>query len=124
MRVNRWTLTGALFVGLVCVGFIVVANLSLPGVTKANFDRIQDNMTRREVENILGGSSHGQMAGGGSKSTPAQITHFWHGRAGQVSMTFDDRSDEGKIVRKEWWSPADFVPRIQYLFTGSCVPSP
>jgi SmpA / OmlA family len=53
---KKWLLVG--IAALVVGGGVAVAIPALqppgPGVTKANFDRIQDGMTRDEVEGILG----------------------------------------------------------------------
>jgi hypothetical protein len=57
MFLNRWTLTGTIFAGFVCIGLIGFQNVFVsqrPGVTKANFDRIKEGMTRAEVEGVLG----------------------------------------------------------------------
>ena len=54
---KRLLLAAGTMTGLVGVGLLVVAMLppdNRPGVTKANFDRIQEGMTRSEVRAIFG----------------------------------------------------------------------
>src|SRR5271155_206271 len=55
MRKIRWLLLGLL---LACIAGVVLVVLALlpppPGVTKENFDRIENGMTRAEVEAIFG----------------------------------------------------------------------
>jgi hypothetical protein len=40
--------------GLICVGLVLYFVLSRPCITKSNFNRIKNGMTRVEVEAILG----------------------------------------------------------------------
>jgi hypothetical protein len=55
MRKTRWLLLGLLLASIVGVVLVVLALLPpRPGVTKENFDRIQNGMTRAEVAEILG----------------------------------------------------------------------
>jgi hypothetical protein len=61
-----------------------------PGVTKANFDRIQDGMTRAEVEQILGGK--GKMGG-------VKLWRFWEGNDGsEAGIAFIDDC----VTEKRW----------------------
>jgi len=115
MYMNRWTLAVVIFAGLACVGLVVFVNMPRPGVTKANFDRIQHNMTRREVEKLLGGPHYD--VSGGTKTGPASRVHFWKGCAGQVWVTFDAKGDEAKIISKHWHSER-WLSRMQ-LFLDS-----
>jgi hypothetical protein len=53
---RRYLIAAALLAASIFVVIVVLASLpARPGVTKANFDRIEDGMTMREVEQILGG---------------------------------------------------------------------
>lgn len=58
-----------LLAGLGLVGFVAVPLLvsepSGPGVTRANYERITDGMTRHEVEVILGGLPKSEHKGPG-----------------------------------------------------------
>jgi hypothetical protein len=55
MRMNRWLWLGA---GVLAAALVAVVVLALwpptPGVTKANFDRIEAGMTRDEVRRLIG----------------------------------------------------------------------
>lgn len=55
MSRKRYLAVAGMLVILALVGFGVAMMLPLgPGVTKANFDRIEDGMTRADVEAIFG----------------------------------------------------------------------
>jgi hypothetical protein len=60
---NRWLLLGLLLACIVGVVLIVLVLLPRPGVTKENFDRIQNGMTRAEVEAIFGREPSGVELG-------------------------------------------------------------
>ena len=51
---KRWVLTAGMIAGLVGVVLLVLALLPRPGVTKANFGRIQKGMSKPEIQAILG----------------------------------------------------------------------
>jgi hypothetical protein len=52
---KRYFIVAALFASLASVWFIAALLMSnAPGVTKANFDRIEEGMTLQEVEQIFG----------------------------------------------------------------------
>jgi len=53
---KRYFIVAALLASLGSVGFVAATLLMSngPGVTKANFDRIEEEMTLQEVEQILG----------------------------------------------------------------------
>jgi hypothetical protein len=52
---KRSFIAAALFAALATVGFVAALLMSNgPGVSKANFDRIEEGMTLQEVEQILG----------------------------------------------------------------------
>ena len=52
---KRTFIVAALFASLASVGFVAaLLMLNGPGVTKANFDRIEEGMTLQEVEQIFG----------------------------------------------------------------------
>jgi hypothetical protein len=55
MKKKRLLLTAGLLVMLASAGFVIMlAVQDSPGVTKANLDRIEEGMTRKEVEAIFG----------------------------------------------------------------------
>jgi hypothetical protein len=63
-RKRRYLFSAAALVACVCVAVGVLAALPRSGVTKANFDRIEYEMTREEVEAILGEPEQGMHGGG------------------------------------------------------------
>lgn len=82
-----------------CVG-VVWAVLALlppqPGVTKVNFDRIEDGMSISEVEQILGGP--GVAFHGFANRPPA--TFVWTGDGESLAFVeFTDNSVRGKTWR-------------------------
>jgi len=56
MTKKRWIVLAGMVAACVCLTLAVLALLPpRPGVTPANIERIEDGMTRAEVEKILGG---------------------------------------------------------------------
>ena len=51
---KRWLATSAMLAILIFLAAPVAWLMSRPSVTKDNFDRIEDGMTKGEVEEILG----------------------------------------------------------------------
>jgi hypothetical protein len=51
-----------------------------PGVTKANFDRIKEGMTKAEVEEILGGPAE--------TKTPTTVGNWWTSEASKIRGRF------------------------------------
>jgi hypothetical protein len=70
-----------------------------PGVTKANFDRIQKTMTKAEVELLLGGT--GLTFHGFAHHEPPR-TFVWSGDDG--SVVFVEITDNSVITKK--WGPS------------------
>jgi hypothetical protein len=103
MTKKRWLLVATCLASLIGLPIVVTALLPpAPGVTQANFDRIEDGMTTAEVEAILGAPSKHKLP------TPApgemKIGHsrrLWGGGNGQpaviVVFTEDERVFEKGI---------------------------
>ena len=81
------------FLGVVTLAAIVVASLpDEPDVTRRNFRRISDDMTRKDVEHVFGQPP---------KETFGQGRHMciWLHENGAVRIIFDE---DGRIVQKRW----------------------
>jgi hypothetical protein len=79
-----------------------------PGVTKANFDRIETGMTRTEVEEIFGGPSESKTYTTVGEITT--ITDVWgqieQGKCvGLANVNFQDEM----VVDKEWHSVPETI---------------
>jgi hypothetical protein len=111
---KRWmVLVGLLAVG-VCVTLTVLALLPpRPGVTQANFDRIEVGMTLEEVETILGGpgdliAKNGTLIGapGAAVAVEGNLYDWCHPwRSTNVSVSFDDRD---RVVWKSFFPESYF----------------
>ena len=108
---KRYLTVVGLLTAVVCVILTVLAMLPLrPGVTKANFDRLEIGMTLPEVEAILGIDR-------GSRPILTDIMlpigheiEEWGGDEGFANIIFDERK---RMVRKDWESaPLPFLERI------------
>jgi hypothetical protein len=124
MTKRRWVV----LVGLLAVGVcLTLAGLALlpprPGVTQANFDRIEDGMTREEVERILGGpgrlvAKNGEIMGGpGAAFVMNGNLFLWDNPRNDtiVSVSFDDAN---RVIGKDWkdWGPPEtFLQKLQRL---------
>src|SRR5262249_43999136 len=83
-----------------------------PGVTWANFERIEDGMTQEEVEKILGGPGVDWLSPGRG----VRVTYFiWdhpYDRT-QVFVGFRDNH----VIQKEWGGPPDtFMQKLKRWF--------
>src|SRR5581483_10869205 len=89
-----------------------------PGVTKANFERIEEGMTRREVEALLGGPPCDDSPSGrnwselhNGKLTLGWTREVWGGNHGAARLVFNE---EGHVVHKHWSdSPEPLLERIR-----------
>jgi len=79
-----------------------------PGVTRSNFERVQDGMTLAEVSAVLGEPSDvspGGRAWGALHDGPRPINyakHVWGGDTGGVYVMFDEK---GGASYREWQDP-------------------
>ena len=97
MTKKRYLAVAGMLTGIVCLGAIVPALLPpRPGVTKANFDRIQEGMTILEVEEILGERSYAFRLPENSKQL---IAWWWKNPETGAGIEF-----EGDVVAKKNWT--------------------
>ena len=89
---KRLLLAAGTMAGLVGVGLVVLTMFPWPGVTKANFDRIEDGMSRAEVERLLGGK--------GESLTRA--TCWWAADDGSSIVIFFTND----VLRSKHWGPS------------------
>jgi outer membrane protein assembly factor BamE (lipoprotein component of BamABCDE complex) len=127
MTKKRWIVLAGILAACVCLTLAVLALLPpRPGVTEANVERIEDGMTREEVEALLGGpgvSLGSYLAHWYPPSpkalAPAKKYHagvLWqHPRSNaSVIVIFDERE---RVVRKQWIaSQQTFVEKLYSLF--------
>jgi hypothetical protein len=109
---RRYYAIAGLFPACFCVILALFAILPpRPGVTKANFDRIEVGMTLPEVEAILGTDR-------GSRPIVTDIMlpigheiEEWGGDEGFANIVFDEHK---RMVSKDWVSaPLSFLDRIR-----------
>ena len=95
----RYLISAAVLVACVCLALAVVANLPpRPGVTKANFDRIEVGMTYAEVTAIFGNSGYAFDDG-------IAIRIF----ADDRSIACVDFADDS-VTSKAWHSSPESIP--------------
>ena len=107
---KRWLLATATMAGLVGVVLLVVAMLPpRPGVTKANFDRVEVGMTKTDVEAILGEPPNHQGPPI-PKVEQGQFRLAWKEARGDflVSVTFNMQQE---VVEKQWVHLGGWWPR-------------
>jgi hypothetical protein len=97
MRKTRWLLLGSLLACIVGLVLVVLALLPpRPGVTKENFDRIHNGMTRAEVEAIFGDES------GRHKD---QVALWVSDDAADLALVAFDNED--RVLVKNWLGQPD-----------------
>jgi hypothetical protein len=112
MTKKRWIVLAGMLAACVCLTLAVLALLPpRPGVTSANFERIEDGMTQEEVEKILGGPAADWF----SPKRGVSVTYFvWdhpYDRT-QVFVGFRDNH----VIQKEWGGPPDtFMQKLKRL---------
>lgn len=87
---SKWksiALTFAIFAG----STIVLFALTRPGVMEKKYLSLRDDMTKGEVEAILGKT--GGTVGGGFFSTSEQYQYVWSGDDGLISISYVDPND-------------------------------
>ncbi len=103
----------AVAVTLVGTGVVVALLPEPPGISKANFRRIQPGMSRAEVETLLAGPERRECDDWGVgvcfdwwESNPGQghLVHRWTGPSGGIDVGFDA---SGKVNAAWWLIPAD-----------------
>src|ERR1700733_12742162 len=103
---KKWWLLG--LATLAICGGVAVAIPALqstgPGATKANFDRIEDGMTREGVETILGDGSELFLI----NSDHLHATQIWTGQDGSTAC-FTFYADK-RIFFKRWTESTETIP--------------
>lgn len=96
-RKRRYLLSAAVLAACVCLALGVLAMLPpRPGVTKANFDRVEVGMTIDEANSVFGGKWNGDV----SSSNGRRIAYIWIGPDG--SEAFINVSGEIVTAGKDW----------------------
>src|SRR5438552_2519853 len=105
---KRYLVVAGLFASLASVVFVAALLMSGgPGVTKADFDRIEEGMTLQEVEQILG--KPGTYTWGGF------YWHFDDGAGAFVVFDFNGASAGHKTWQDSTESPLDKIRRWLHL---------
>ena len=95
MTKKRWFIATALLA--TCAGLTLAVQALLPpspGVTKANFDRIEVGMTKSEVEVRFGRVSERLQV-----TADGLVCEWWTSPAGSTVIAFDER---GAVAEKRW----------------------
>ena len=106
---RRYLISVAVLAACVCVVWIVIAMLPpRPGVTKANFDRIEMGMALTEVERIFGHVGHEVTVRGNEH----RKTIFWtetpyNGDVAIITFSNDLACD------KQWGGGSTFLGRLR-----------
>ena len=120
---KRWIPAAVAVTILVFSGLIVLPNhLAGPGVTRANFNRIETGMTLDEVEEILGGPPCFDAPNGRSWIGLALMCvtrHYsrevWGGNDGAVTVEFNA---QWRVAEKSWTeSPDSFFGKLRRWFS-------
>jgi hypothetical protein len=121
MTKKRWVVLAGMLVACVCLTLAVLALLPpRPGVTPANFERIEDGMTHEEVEKILGGPGveidRLEYVFWTSPAQTARISVLaWEHRYDGTYLTvrFDRHN---RVIQKDWaQSPPTFMQKLKRL---------
>ena len=106
MTKKRYLVVGGMLAGLVCLGALVAALLpDRPGVTKASFDRIEDGMTRTEVEEIFGGTGRELLiahSGWGGLPTDTSRTNIYFWYAADESLATITFAEDATVCGRGW----------------------
>jgi hypothetical protein len=127
MTKKRWIVLAGMLEACVFLTLVVPALLPpRPGVTRANFERIEDGMTPEEVEMILGGPRDSILGfprpeewigpspeGLAAKKDP-YVIRWYHPRSNAIAVVkFDDH--DGVIGKS--WNPGYSKTFFQQLFS-------
>jgi hypothetical protein len=96
----RWLAIAGVLGVVACMTLLVLGLMPAgPGVTKANFDRIQAGMSRTEVEDFFGRPADTKTLHGGRKIR--HTVEGWQGDGGNAAITSDEA--RGVVAEKEWF---------------------
>ena len=114
---NRWTLAGVVSAGVLCAG-LIVANISAsrrPGITKANFDRVEKGMSKAEVQAILGSDS--RFSGSTFSLRWMTVRETWHaddGAEAEITFLRSEYADDGAVAEIDFLQ-ADNKDRVFHV---------
>jgi hypothetical protein len=91
-----------MLIGLVCLGLVAGAMIPRSGVTKGNFDRVENGMTKTEVEQIFGNGPNFESMCFPAYGIDNPSCHTWtSGDGSSAQIIFDaDR------VHEKTWTPS------------------
>jgi hypothetical protein len=120
MTKKRWIVLAGMLAACVCLTLAVLAMLPpRPGVTRANFERIQDGMTRAEVEKMLGGQGPDSPLLGPldmNMKTSGPVTELLWVHPDRTTFVAVDFDGDNRVVRKYWEeSPPTFLEKLKRL---------
>ena len=103
---KRWLLAAGTMAGLVGVVLFVLAMLPPgPGVTKANFDRVEKGMTRAQVVAILGKATYEPPGWGGGP--------YWTSNSGdEIRVRFDENQRVESMIWDDGWPSETLIEKI------------
>ena len=107
-RQRRWLLLlVGLAIGLVSfIAFLWIAMFPY-GLTKSTFNRIQEGMTQKQVEDLLKHDLKGSFSWSSSgQYSPKNVFYTAPSRGHIPSPTIEVRFVEGKVTRKEYREPS------------------
>jgi hypothetical protein len=101
-------------------GVLIWLTYPKPGVTRANYMRIREGMTLREVEALLGGPATGEgplhCADGLILDYPGWYQKWWEGADLSILINYDD---DRRVLRKchdrEGRDESTFLGRLRHL---------
>jgi hypothetical protein len=108
--VSRWVCLLGLFAMMAAVGGLVLlaATHDQPGVTLANYEKIQVGMTEEEVDSILG--NEGGIPYGCSNGGYGDVYYCW-----EFGPCISVDYIAGKVSHKDWRPPPAFLQRLHYM---------
>ena len=116
---KRWLLAAGTMAGLVGMGLVVVAMLlPRPGVTKANFNRVERRMTIDEVTAIFGEPGIQEPWCMGGHGSTQRTVKWYHDDGAIAEIQFSNngpmmRTSDGKVYQKNWHdSPETILHKI------------
>ena len=105
---RRYLIVAVSFAAIACLAVGVLAVLPpRPGVTKANFDRIEIGMTLEEVERIFGRPS--DMLAGASKDDPTVFRNWLVSLDSGAAVDF--RAE--RVYAKQWQDRSTIFEKIR-----------
>jgi hypothetical protein len=106
-----------LLVGGLGLALVLWFTIERAGVTRANFERVKQEMSRADVEVLFGGTAQEVSPGGrnwsilGNGPPTVHPRTIYGGDGGAAVITFDR---QGRVVSKEWYdSPESFLNRVR-----------